>query len=102
VGIGLNTAPDALTLRSARRAELAAGIVRDLVSWSADPVLDASRWLPLAPDPGRAFSMRYWNGERRVITFRGFNERGDFLPSDGGPGVSIGECRPILYEGDSI
>ncbi len=103
VGIGLSVAPleFAKSTESARRAHLAAGIVSALVGWALEPSIDPARWAWLAPDSDRAVRILLWNGVERSLVARGFNDRGDLLPADGGQPVSIGECRAIAYEGES-
>ncbi len=109
VGLGLNTAPSELTLLGgathrdapARRSTLAAGIVRSLVDWAANPRLDPARWQSLVPDRGRTLTLEMWNGSHRMFVPTGFNDRGDLVSSRGGPAVSIGEIRRIYKEGDA-
>lgn len=101
VGVGLNVSPYAIAgsgagTGAARRAEIAAGIVRDLVAWAAAPALDPVRWSRLIGSDARSMTMELWNGERRVVGLAGFNERGDLVPTGGGPCVSIGEYRRSL------
>jgi len=96
VGVGLNVSPYAIAGTGAgtgRRAEIAAGIVRDLVAWAAAPALEPARWSRLVAPGLRAMTMELWNGERRVVDVAGFDERGELVPADGGRGISIGECR---------
>ncbi|MBU0927237.1 MAG: biotin--[acetyl-CoA-carboxylase] ligase [Spirochaetes bacterium] len=117
VGLGLNIAPSALagspssasvggltaevrTPTAARRAAIAARIVRELAEWAAAPSLDPERWRHLVPAGGPAYSIELWNGERRRFAPAGFDARGDLLPAGGGPGLSIGECRLVHIEGE--
>lgn len=103
VGIGLSIAPleFAQSTAAARRAHLAACIVSALAAWALEPSIDPLRWARLAPDPGRAVRISLWNGVERSLVPRGFSDRGDLLPADGGQPVSIGECRAVSYEGES-
>ncbi len=109
VGLGLNTAPSELTLPGgaanrdapARRSTLAAGIVRSLVDWAANPRLDPARWQGLVPDRGSTLTLELWNGSHRTFVPAGFNDRGDLVSARGGPAVSIGEIRRIYKEGDA-
>lgn len=109
VGLGLNTAPRELVPHGgasgggapARRSAFAAGIVRSLVAWAADPRLDPARWQSLVPGKGSIMTLELWNGSRRTLVPVGFNDRGDLVSSKGGPAVSIGECRRIHKEGEA-
>jgi len=105
VCVGLNVSPYAIAgtgagtgagTATARRAEIAAGIVKALVAWAAAPALDPARWSRLVGPGYRSMTMELWNGERRVVELAGFNERGDVVPTGGGPCVSIGEYRRSL------
>jgi len=104
VGIGLSVAPLELaqSAASARRAHLAAIIVAALVDWAREPIIDPERWAWLAPDCGRAIMGLLWNGAERRFVSRGFTDRGDLLPADGGQPLSIGECRAVYFEGESL
>ena len=94
VGVGLNVSPYAIAgSGTARRAEIAAGIVRDLVAWAAAPALEPARWSRLVAPGIRAMTMELWDGGRRVVDVAGFDERGDIVPADGGRAISIGEYR---------
>jgi len=95
VGVGLNV-PPGLLAAGGRRAELAAAIVRAVVSWSARPVLDPARWLSLAPPAGTRLLATLWNGGTRAVEPAGFDERGDLVSMDGGRPLSIGECRMVM------
>lgn len=109
VGLGLNTAPRELAALGgasgsgapARRSALAAGIVRSLVAWATDPRLDPARWQSLVPGRGCTYALELWNGSRRAFVPAGFNDRGDLVSANGGPAVSIGECRRIHKEGEA-
>jgi len=111
VGIGLSVAPLEMAGRgaatdgrgavAARRAALAATIVRSIVAWSDAPSLAPARWDRLRPASDRALDLDVWNGTKRRIVPSGFDARGDLVPADGGPAVSIGECRHIYKEGES-
>jgi biotin operon repressor BirA-like protein len=108
VGIGLSTAPLELadSAASARRASLAAAIVAPLVDWVDEPVLDAARWAWMAPrgsPAGEAVArVVLWNGTERRLVPLGFGNHGELIPADGGQPVSIGECRAIYFEGESL
>lgn len=109
VGIGLNCAPRELGALGgssgsgapARRSMLAAGIVRSLVSWAANPQLDPARWRSLVPGKGNPMVVELWNGSRRTLVPVGFNDRGDIVASKDGPAISIGECCHIYSEGEA-
>ena len=103
VGMGLSTAPLELagSATAARRAVLAAAIVKSLALWAEHPALDASRWAWMAPEPGTVARVSLWNGTERHLMPDGFNDHGDIMPSGGGQPISIGECRAIYYEGAS-
>lgn len=98
--VGLGLAPSVFSHPGVRRAELAANIVRTLVDWARNPVLDPSRWLHLVPAGSATLNIRLWNGERRRLHPSGFNACGDLVPSDGGPAISMGECLDVVIEGE--
>ena len=100
VGVGLSVAPGLLAEGSAaRRASVAAAVVRELVAWCAAPRLEPGRWDRLAPPTGRRMTVELWNGERRSLSPAGFDSRGDLIAKEGGPSLSIGEYRSRSMEG---
>lgn len=103
VGIGLSTAPLELagSAAAARRAVLAAEMVKSLVRWAEYPILESSRWAWMAPEPGTVVRVSLWNGTERHLMPHGYNESGDLVPAGGGRPIAIGECRAVHFEGVS-
>lgn len=102
VGLGIRVPLSELAESRAvsRRAALAAVIVRALTAWAAEPKLEPARWNGLLPTRRRTLRMELWNGIGRTVVPAGFNPRGDLVPSDGSPAVSLGECRGVHIEGE--